>query len=77
MSKCKTIDRLALTRQSSRLLNSNEAPTPEAPERFRVEPVKPVQHGDICPKCGQHTLHHVEGCETCSSCGYSACSYVW
>ena len=66
MSKCRTIDRLALTRQSSRLLNRNEAPKNE-----------PVQHGDICPKCGQHTLHHVEGCETCSSCGYSACSYVW
>ncbi len=27
-----------------------------------------------CPKCGQPALLRIEGCETCSSCGYSKCS---
>ncbi|HYM32090.1 MAG TPA: adenosylcobalamin-dependent ribonucleoside-diphosphate reductase [Candidatus Cybelea sp.] len=27
-----------------------------------------------CPKCGQAALMHIEGCDTCTSCGYSKCS---
>ncbi|MBL8666671.1 MAG: adenosylcobalamin-dependent ribonucleoside-diphosphate reductase [Rhodospirillales bacterium] len=27
-----------------------------------------------CPKCGQPSLIHQEGCDTCPSCGYSKCS---
>ncbi len=29
--------------------------------------------GAPCPKCGQPTLVHQEGCDTCLSCGYSRC----
>ncbi|MEM6386579.1 MAG: adenosylcobalamin-dependent ribonucleoside-diphosphate reductase [Pseudomonadota bacterium] len=29
--------------------------------------------GAACPNCGQFTLHMIEGCMTCSSCGYSKC----
>jgi ribonucleoside-diphosphate reductase alpha chain len=27
-----------------------------------------------CPRCGQATLLHQEGCDVCASCGHSKCS---
>lgn len=30
--------------------------------------------GSICPKCFDKALVRMEGCETCTSCGYSKCS---
>lgn len=36
-------------------------------------PGSPLQE-TVCPSCGEKTLMMVEGCETCSNCGYSACS---
>jgi len=30
--------------------------------------------GKACPRCGEHGLVAQEGCETCTSCGYSKCS---
>ncbi len=35
---------------------------------------KPYQSKDLCPSCGSASLLNVEGCKTCSSCGYSKCS---
>ena len=29
--------------------------------------------GEICPDCGEATLLYLEGCNKCSSCGYSEC----
>lgn len=29
---------------------------------------------DLCPSCGSASLMNVEGCKTCSNCGYSRCS---
>ncbi|WP_245948141.1 adenosylcobalamin-dependent ribonucleoside-diphosphate reductase [Paenibacillus sambharensis] len=29
---------------------------------------------DLCPSCGSASLINVEGCKTCSNCGYSRCS---
>ncbi|WP_059053918.1 adenosylcobalamin-dependent ribonucleoside-diphosphate reductase [Paenibacillus senegalimassiliensis] len=29
---------------------------------------------DLCPSCGTASLINVEGCKTCSNCGYSRCS---
>jgi ribonucleoside-diphosphate reductase alpha chain len=34
----------------------------------------PYQSKDLCPSCGSATLLSMEGCKTCSSCGYSKCS---
>ena len=28
---------------------------------------------DICPKCGEASLAHEEGCKKCYGCGYSEC----
>lgn len=56
----KRIDRLEWTKQHSPLLNSKKEPQKEA-------------HGNICPRCGERSLFKMEGCETCRSCGYSAC----
>lgn len=33
---------------------------------------KPIT-SDLCPSCGNHTFLRVEGCHTCSVCGYSEC----
>ncbi|MEI7025904.1 adenosylcobalamin-dependent ribonucleoside-diphosphate reductase [Paenibacillus sp. y28] len=29
---------------------------------------------DLCPSCGSASLHNIEGCKTCTNCGYSKCS---
>jgi len=34
----------------------------------------PVESRDLCPSCGSASLLNVEGCKTCSNCGYSRCS---
>lgn len=34
----------------------------------------PVQSRDLCPSCGSASLLNVEGCKTCTNCGYSKCS---
>jgi ribonucleoside-diphosphate reductase alpha chain len=33
-----------------------------------------IQSIDLCPSCGSASLINVEGCKTCSNCGYSRCN---
>ncbi|MNM97316.1 Ribonucleoside-diphosphate reductase NrdZ [compost metagenome] len=33
-----------------------------------------VTSRDLCPSCGSASLINIEGCKTCSNCGYSKCS---
>ncbi|MNP14890.1 ribonucleotide-diphosphate reductase subunit alpha [compost metagenome] len=33
-----------------------------------------VTSRDLCPSCGTASLINIEGCKTCSTCGYSKCS---
>lgn len=33
-----------------------------------------IQSIDLCPSCGSASLINVEGCKTCSNCGYSKCN---
>ncbi|MCM3131750.1 adenosylcobalamin-dependent ribonucleoside-diphosphate reductase [Paenibacillus polysaccharolyticus] len=33
-----------------------------------------MQSIDLCPSCGSASLINVEGCKTCSNCGYSKCN---
>ncbi len=70
MAKCRVIDRIAYTKGELKFVDDSKMPT-EKTEKL------PEKHGDICPMCGQYTLHHVEGCETCHACGYSKCAISW
>ena len=38
-----------------------------------AETPKPLSGLRQCPKCGQPGLIRMEGCDTCTSCGYSKC----
>ena len=64
MPKCKSLDRLELTRRKM-------AGKPEVERKAEQQ----EQHFDKCPKCGQYTLVHESGCEHCTSCGYDACAW--
>ncbi|MGN7412093.1 LAGLIDADG family homing endonuclease [Paenibacillus sp. SAF-068] len=33
-----------------------------------------IESRDLCPSCGSASLINVEGCRTCSNCGYSKCN---
>lgn len=33
-----------------------------------------IESRDLCPSCGSASLMNVEGCKTCSNCGYSKCN---
>lgn len=65
MSKCRIIDRLPLTKGELKIVGETEK-QPETTDR-----------GEKCPICGQMTLQHAEGCETCYACGYSKCLIGW
>lgn len=54
-------------------LISNETTLVEESTVGDIEPVKAVARGDMCPNCESPTLHKVEGCGKCNSCGYSEC----
>ena len=65
MSKCRIIDRFALTKGVLRF-------TENEPEE--VIPKEEREHrGEICPECGQYTFFPEAGCWNCKSCGYSYC----
>ncbi|SRR5258706_2608268 len=40
----------------------------------RDEQVLNIAQGEECPECHNHTLIKSEGCENCSTCGYSLCT---
>ncbi|MBQ3585219.1 MAG: hypothetical protein II964_00765 [Synergistaceae bacterium] len=67
MTKATPIDRIELTRRkfSHWKLENGEI--------IKVE--NDNHRGDICPRCGKHTLIHTEDCERCTSCGYDACAW--
>ena len=61
--KCKSIDRLDLTRKRFPHMYGDEK---EIQQDQR-------EGNSICPSCGQETLIHEDGCKHCRSCGWSAC----
>ena len=66
MTKCKAIDRLALTRSKfGAKMYGDKQPEVSNSER-RAGYSK-------CPNCGQETLIHEDGCKHCRSCVWSAC----
>ncbi|MBQ3457122.1 MAG: hypothetical protein IJG36_11835 [Synergistaceae bacterium] len=81
MTKAKTIDRLELTRRKfNRPQLHQDGEKLPAPDTGNF--TENVNHeedmrrdGDICPRCGKHTLIHIESCERCTECGYDACAW--
>lgn len=48
-----------------------------APDVVQVNTPRPADSSsqlDLCPSCGTASLINVEGCRTCTNCGYSKCS---
>lgn len=63
------------------MLDDGDLPVSIIPERDRaaagtaeVEEISAPPRGSLCPKCHQPTVLKLEGCNTCTSCGYSKCS---
>lgn len=75
MSKCRIIDRVAYTKGELKFIDTDNIPQEKQPAKD-ISP-EPERKGDKCPICGQYTLHHAEGCETCYACGYSKCAITW
>ena len=49
-------------------------PARAAAGAVEVEEITSPPRGLLCPKCHQPTIVRAEGCNTCTSCGYSKCS---
>ena len=51
-------------------------------DNSKIVSLKDASHKDVvrdkrlraCPKCGTYALMRQEGCDSCTSCGYSKCS---
>jgi ribonucleoside-diphosphate reductase alpha chain len=59
------------------LASNNDTPPIAAtvePSASVAPPVMPYQSKDLCTSCGAAALINVEGCKTCTNCGYSKCS---
>ena len=70
MSKAQTIDRLEYTRRRFAKQLGLDEPQQEEMQRNSQQ----VEHGlGICPHCGSRALRRDGGCESCLSCGWSAC----
>ena len=72
MSKAQTIDRLEYTRRRfAKQLGLDEPQQEVQPQKHEAHK---VEHGlGICPHCGSRALRRDGGCESCLSCGWSAC----
>ncbi len=68
MTKCRIIDRIAYTKGVVKFLKARDYNSHNDTHDNELT-------GDICPRCKQHTLKHIEGCERCPACGYDACAW--
>ena len=65
------------------MIDTGFIPAPERQHAPLIEPTRQVVGDDLaavsdrrfrhCPKCGSPSLMRQEGCDTCTSCGYSKC----
>ena len=70
MAFAKTIDHLEYTRRRfAKQLGLDE--TPRESQKYESHEVEPGL--EICPHCGSKALRRDGGCESCLSCGWSAC----
>ncbi|OMF67523.1 adenosylcobalamin-dependent ribonucleoside-diphosphate reductase [Paenibacillus sp. FSL R5-0766] len=75
-------DAVAKALESHVQSNVQENETGALQEQNQVESTYPkvedqktfIESRDLCPSCGSASLMNVEGCKTCSNCGYSKCN---
>ncbi|MFL0373472.1 adenosylcobalamin-dependent ribonucleoside-diphosphate reductase [Paenibacillus amylolyticus] len=75
-------DAVAKALESHVQSNAQENETGVTKEQNQVKSVYPqvedqktfTESRDLCPSCGSASLMNVEGCKTCSNCGYSKCN---
>ncbi|WP_145146853.1 adenosylcobalamin-dependent ribonucleoside-diphosphate reductase [Paenibacillus xylanexedens] len=68
-------DAVAKALESHVQSNVQENETGALKEQNQVEDQKTfAESRDLCPSCGSASLMNVEGCKTCSNCGYSKCN---
>ncbi|MEK4273328.1 adenosylcobalamin-dependent ribonucleoside-diphosphate reductase [Paenibacillus sp. FSL R7-0026] len=75
-------DAVAKALESHVQSNAQENETGALQEQSQVESTYPevedqktfIESRDLCPSCGSASLMNVEGCKTCSNCGYSKCN---
>ncbi|MGO4730024.1 adenosylcobalamin-dependent ribonucleoside-diphosphate reductase [Paenibacillus sp. 2KB_22] len=75
-------DAVAKALESHVQSNVQENETDALKEQNQVESAYPqvekqknfIESRDLCPSCGSASLMNVEGCKTCSQCGYSKCN---
>ncbi|KAA8754650.1 adenosylcobalamin-dependent ribonucleoside-diphosphate reductase [Paenibacillus sp. UASWS1643] len=75
-------DAVAKALESHIQSNVQENETGATQEQNQVESEYPkvenqktfTESRDLCPSCGSASLMNVEGCKTCSNCGYSKCN---
>ncbi|GAS80879.1 adenosylcobalamin-dependent ribonucleoside-diphosphate reductase [Paenibacillus amylolyticus] len=68
-------DAVAKALESHVQSNVQENETGALKEQNQVEDQKTfIESRDLCPSCGSASLMNVEGCKTCSNCGYSKCN---
>lgn len=73
MPRAKTINRLELTRRTSKFIKDRDTLQPETPQEQETER-DPLYTGVECPRCHRYTLRLIEGCKRCP-CGYDACQW--
>ncbi|MEK4663893.1 adenosylcobalamin-dependent ribonucleoside-diphosphate reductase [Priestia sp. FSL H7-0729] len=75
-------DAVAKALESHVQSNAQENETRALQKQSQVESMYPtvedqktfIESRDLCPSCGSASLMNVEGCKTCSNCGYSKCN---
>ncbi|MCK6074176.1 adenosylcobalamin-dependent ribonucleoside-diphosphate reductase [Paenibacillus silvae] len=56
------------------VLSNTQEPSPHPHDTGSDGQKAYIQSIDLCPSCGSASLINIEGCKTCSNCGYSKCN---
>ncbi|MBU5350819.1 adenosylcobalamin-dependent ribonucleoside-diphosphate reductase [Paenibacillus barcinonensis] len=56
------------------VLSNTQEPSPHPHDTESDRQKAFIQSIDLCPSCGSASLINIEGCKTCSNCGYSKCN---
>ena len=66
--------RMNSSNNTKEVLPNTQIPTSQLDDTGGEGQKTSMQSIDLCPSCGSASLINVEGCKTCSNCGYSKCN---